>query len=66
MLGVQRTTVTQAARALQAAGLITYSRGGHRRHRSSALEETVCECYAVVRQKFDLLLGKTYSQSDVA
>ena len=56
MLGVQRTTVTSAARALQAAGMINYSRGVIEIVNRKGLEEAVCECYAVVRQKFDLLL----------
>ena len=58
MLGVQRTTVTQAARTLQAAGLITYSRGTIDIVNRRGLEETVCECYGVVRQKFDALVRK--------
>ena len=56
MLGVQRTTVTSAARALQSAGLINYSRGVIEIVNRKGLEDAVCECYAVVRQKFDLLL----------
>ncbi len=68
MLGVQRTTVTQAARTLQAAGLITYSRGVIDVINRKGLEETVCECYGVVRQKFDVLVGqgRRMPQSDVA
>ena len=73
MLGVQRTTVTQAARTLQAAGLINYARGAIEIVNRKGLEDTVCECYGVVRQKFELLLGAaTYNgvsrrpQSDVA
>jgi CRP-like cAMP-binding protein len=57
MLGVQRTTVTQAARTLQAAGLINYARGAIEIVNRKGLEDTVCECYGVVRQKFELLLG---------
>ena len=72
MLGVQRTTVTQAARSLQAKGLINYARGAieivHRR----GLEETVCECYGAVRQKFEVLVrggpggSRRSAQPDVA
>jgi hypothetical protein len=57
MLGVQRTTVTQAARMLQAQGLINYARGAIEIVDRAGLEATVCECYGVVRQKFDLLLS---------
>lgn len=73
MLGVQRTTVTQAARTLQAAGLINYARGAIEIVNRKGLEETVCECYGVVRQKFDLLIGRNgdgglrrVAQNDVA
>jgi CRP-like cAMP-binding protein len=74
MLGVQRTTVTQAARTLQAAGLINYARGTIEIINRKGLEDTVCECYGVVRQKFELLLGaatdhgvsRRIPQSDVA
>jgi CRP-like cAMP-binding protein len=74
MLGVQRTTVTQAARTLQAAGLIHYARGAIEIVNRKGLEDTVCECYGVVRQKFELLLGASTSngvskrlpQADVA
>lgn len=58
MLGVQRTTVTQAARTLQTAGAIDYARGAIEIIDRRRLEEMVCECYGVVRQKFDLLLGR--------
>jgi len=58
MLGVQRTTVTQAARALQAAGLINYARGAIEIVNRKGLEETVCECYGVVNNKFSTLVGR--------
>ena len=63
MLGVQRTTVTQAARTLQAAGLINYARGAIEIVNRRGLEDTVCECYGVVRQKFDILLGRDKAKS---
>jgi CRP-like cAMP-binding protein len=53
MLGVRRTTVTLAARLLQSAGLIRYRRGLIRIVDRRALEETSCECYAVVRHSAD-------------
>jgi CRP-like cAMP-binding protein len=58
MLGVQRTTVTQAARSLQAAGLINYARGAIEIVNRKGLEDAVCECYGVVNQKFRLLVGR--------
>ena len=57
MLGVQRTTVTQAARTLQAAGLINYARGVIEIINRKGLEDTVCECYGVVKEKFHMLTG---------
>jgi CRP-like cAMP-binding protein len=53
MLGVRRTTVTITARLLQSAGMISYRRGLVQVVDRSALEETACECYAVVRQQID-------------
>ena len=51
MLGVQRTTVTSAARALQAKGLIRYSRGRIEILDRAGLEDGACDCYAAVLQK---------------
>lgn len=57
MLGVRREGVTEAARRLQAAGLIRYSRGRIEVLDRPGLERTVCECYGVVKREFDRLLG---------
>jgi CRP-like cAMP-binding protein len=57
MLGVRRATVTVAAGMLQRAGLIKYQRGRVRILDRARLEEAACECYGVVRRKFDQLLG---------
>lgn len=45
MLGSQRTTVNEAAQALQRAGAIVYSRGKITILSRSALERAACECY---------------------
>jgi len=59
MLGVRRTTVTIAARLLQSAGLIRYRRGHIQVLDRAALEDTSCECYAVIRQNADkVFLGR--------
>jgi CRP-like cAMP-binding protein len=57
MLGVRRATVTEAAGALQAAGLIRYRRGVITVVDRNRLEDASCECYAIVRSEFDRLLG---------
>ena len=56
MLGVRREGVTEAAGRLQEAGLISYSRGRITVLDRPALEQRVCECYAVVKNEFDRLL----------
>jgi CRP-like cAMP-binding protein len=53
MLGVRRTTVTNAARVLQGAGLIRYRRGHIQIVNRLALQEIACECYAVVKHNSD-------------
>ena len=58
MLGVQRTSVTTAARAVQDLGLIDYSRGRIRILDRAGLEKASCECYADTREVFERLLGK--------
>jgi CRP-like cAMP-binding protein len=56
MLGVQRTTVTVVARALQAAGLIRYRRGVVDIVDREGLEAIACECYRAVRRNYQRLL----------
>jgi CRP-like cAMP-binding protein len=57
MLGVRREGVTVAAGHLQDAGAISYVRGHIKILDRQKLEETVCECYRVVKEEFDRLLG---------
>jgi hypothetical protein len=57
MLGVQRTTVTAVARALQAKGAIRYRRGIVDILDRQALQATTCECYGVIRSTYERLLG---------
>jgi hypothetical protein len=56
VLGVRRASVTVAARALQNAGLISYSRGRVTVLDREGLEGAACECYRIIRSETDRLL----------
>jgi CRP-like cAMP-binding protein len=58
MLGVRRTSVTIAARTLQHAGMIKYSRGKVEIIDLEAMREGACECYEAVKNHYDLLLKR--------
>ncbi|MDP9236508.1 MAG: Crp/Fnr family transcriptional regulator [Chloroflexota bacterium] len=58
MLGVPRPRVSVAAKALQEAGLISYHRGKVTVLDRPGLEAATCECYRVVRERFDRLPGR--------
>jgi CRP-like cAMP-binding protein len=57
MLGVRREGVTEAAGKLQAQGVIRYARGKITVLDRALLERLSCECYAVVRNETERLLG---------
>ena len=57
MLGVRRGGVTVAAGRLQDLGAISYVRGRIKILDRAKLEAIVCECYRVVKDEFDRLLG---------
>jgi Mn-dependent DtxR family transcriptional regulator len=57
MLGVRRATVSETAQWLQKEGLITYRRGIMTVRKRAGLEQLACECYQIVRQEFERLLG---------
>jgi CRP-like cAMP-binding protein len=56
MLGANRKSVTLAALSMQAAGLIIYRRGRILVLDRPGLEKAACECYAIVRERFDAFL----------
>jgi CRP-like cAMP-binding protein len=55
-LGANRKSVTLAAQAIQAAGLICYRRGKIQILNRPGLEKAACECYAAMRNRFDAFL----------
>jgi CRP-like cAMP-binding protein len=58
MLGVRREGVTAAAGRLQEQGLIRYVRGRIQILDRRGLEAAVCECYKVVKDEYERLLGR--------
>jgi CRP-like cAMP-binding protein len=62
MLGVQRSTVSDVARAIQDKGLIRQGRGIITVTDRPGLEAAACECYGTIRQKFQQLLPNTYER----
>ena len=61
MLGVQRTTVTEALQDLTASGLIRQERGAILIVDRARLEALTCECYDVVRFNLEQLIGRAPS-----
>lgn len=59
LLGVRREGITEAACHLQMAGVIDYHRGHISVLDRQGLEACACECYEVVRQESNRLLGVT-------
>jgi CRP-like cAMP-binding protein len=57
MLGANRKSVTIAAQSLQRARLISYHRGRIQVVNRAGLEKAACECYAIVKERFDAFLS---------
>jgi CRP-like cAMP-binding protein len=58
MLGVRRVSVTLVIRPLQEKGLIRTGRGRITILDRNGLEGEACECYRLVRDEYDRLLGR--------
>jgi len=56
ILGANRKSVTLAAQSMQTAGLISYRRGTIQILDRRGLENASCECYAIVRERFEAFL----------
>ena len=56
IMGANRTSVTLAAQSLQQKGLIGYRRGLMQVMDRKGLEAASCECYAIVKARFDAFL----------
>ena len=64
MMGVRRAGVSEIAAELQREGLIRYERGRMRIVDRAGLEARTCECYWVVTEEWDRLLGTDYLASE--
>lgn len=58
MLGVRRPTISTAASSLHGDGAIDYKRGTMMILDRGRLEAATCECYRLIRARFDRLPGK--------
>ncbi|MGB3572440.1 MAG: Crp/Fnr family transcriptional regulator [Phormidesmis sp.] len=64
MLGIRRSSVTVSAGILQQAGMIRYTRGRVAILDRPRLEDTACECYALVQGEYYRLLGSRFRKSE--
>ncbi len=63
MLGIRRSSVTVTAGILQQAGMIRYTRGRLSILDRPGLEATACECYRIVQNEYNRLLGSRLQNS---
>src|ERR1039457_6544098 len=64
ILGANRKSITLAAQSMQDAGLISYRRGKMQVLDRPGLEKASCECYAIVRKRFDAFLIPRSTRSE--
>ncbi|CAE6505931.1 Transcriptional regulator, Crp/Fnr family [Nitrosomonas nitrosa] len=64
VLGVRRESVSAAAAKLQDLGLIEYARGKIKLLDRKGLLAAACECYEVVKDQYERILGKYISHHD--
>lgn len=57
MMGANRTSISLAAQSLQTKGFISYRRGQMQVQDRAGLEVATCECYAIVKRRFDAFLN---------
>jgi CRP-like cAMP-binding protein len=60
MLGVRRSTVSETASTLHAAGLLRNHRGQIRLFKREELEKRACPCYEIVRRHVDRLVPHSH------
>ena len=64
ILGVRRESISVAATQLQNQGLIKYGRGEMEIVDGKGLLAAACECYQVVKEQYERILGKYIAQHD--
>jgi hypothetical protein len=63
MLGVRRAGISEAAATLQECRLIDYGRGTLSVVDTAGLAKKSCECFAVTREEYERLLGRSSERS---
>jgi CRP-like cAMP-binding protein len=66
MMGVRRTSITEAAIALQKAGLISYVRGHVHIEDIGRVQSQACECHEAVEAHFERIFGPSLSATPPA
>jgi CRP-like cAMP-binding protein len=57
IMGANRTSISAAAQSMQNAGLIAYRRGTMQVLDRPGMEKAACECYGIVKKRFDAFLS---------